>query len=88
MVQLGTGDTNVGANVLHVDLGVGNGTVGGTDIIIQDYPIMTNASEQFSAGLLTAGCEYDVPVGSNIYGRLQNSGTNDIYQMAAYGLGG
>jgi hypothetical protein len=88
MVQLGTGDTNVGANALHVDLGVGNGTVAGTDVIIQDYPVMTNAAEQFSAGLNTSGCEYDVPAGSSIYARLQNSGTNDIYQVAAYGLGG
>jgi len=84
--QLGTADTNVGANVLHLDLAVGNVTT--KDLIIQDYPVMTNATEQLTNGLTTAGCEFDVPAGSTIYGRVQNSGTNDIYQISAYGLGG
>lgn len=86
MLQHATGDTAWGANVLHMDLAVGDATT--KDIIIQDYPVMANANEQASAAMNAAGCEYDVPAGSNIYARLQNSGTNDSYQVAAYGLGG
>ena len=87
-VQVAVGDTVWNAGVMHVDLGVGDGTVGGTDVIIRDTPITMSAAEALTNIPITAGVEWDVPAGSNIYVRAQFSGSLDTYTCAAYGLGG
>lgn len=87
-LQVATTDTAWGAGVIHVDVGVGDGTVGGTDVIIRDAPITTSTAEALTNIPITEGVEWDVPSGSNIYVRAQNSGTNDAYTCAVYGLGG
>jgi hypothetical protein len=83
-VQITTADTAWGANVLHMDLAVGNATT--KDIIMTDVLFTTDAAENLFLPL--HGTMYDVPAGSTIYGRIQNSGTNDAYTMCAYGAGG
>lgn len=85
-VQVAASDTAWGANVLHCDLAVGDAT--NKDIIIQDLAFQTTTSESGNNPPLSVGVEWDVPAGSTIYTRLQNSGTNDAYSVAAYGCGG
>lgn len=87
-VQVSTADTAWTAGVMHVDVGVGDGTVAGTDVIIRDTPITTSTAEALTNIPITAGVEWDCPAGSNIYVRAQFSGTLDTYTCAAYGLGG
>ena len=87
-IQMATTDTAWGANVLYTDIGIGDGSLGGTTPIITDMWSSTDATENFSK-INTAGfAEYDVPAGTNVYARMQNSGTNDAYQIAVYGMGG
>lgn len=86
--QVAVADTAWGAGIMHVDLGVGDGTVGGTDVIIRDTPISMSTAEALTNIPISAGVEWDVPSGSNIYVRAQYSGTLDTYTCAAYGLGG
>ena len=85
-------DSAYAANTtIHLDVGVGNGTVGGTDIILRDFPVRQgSAAETFSSMPITVGCEWSVPPGSNIYVRGQHSGTNETgnYNCTVYGLGG
>lgn len=85
-VQLSTADTSWTAGVLHVDVAVGDGT--NFDVIIQDTPIITSTAEALTNIPITAGVEWDVPAGSNIYVRGQFSASLDVYQAAVYGLGG
>lgn len=85
-IQVPASDTSWNAAVLHADLAVGNGT--NYDIIIQDAAISTATTEAMTNPPLTAGVEWDVPAGSNIYMRLQSSGTLDTYTGCAYGAGG
>lgn len=78
-VQGTAGDTSYAANTtLLVDVGVGDGTVAGTDIMLKDVIIRQgNAAESFNNIPLLGGCEYNVPAGSSIYIRGQNSGANE-----------
>lgn len=85
-LQITTGDTAWGANALHIDIAVGDATT--KDIIITDYLIGTDTTENMYNPPLTFGVEWDVPAGSTIYARVQNSGTNDAYTLAVYGCGG
>jgi hypothetical protein len=84
--QASTGDTAWGAGVMHVDVAVGDAT--NKDIIIQDNPITFSTAEALTNIPITAGVEWDVPAGSNIYARAQYSGTLDSYTCAVYGAGG
>jgi hypothetical protein len=85
-VQVTASDTSWGANVLMCDLAVGDASF--KDIIIQDYTMQTTASESQNNGLVAIGVEFPVPGGSTMYARMQCSGTNDVYNVVAYGVGG
>lgn len=84
--QIPTGDTSWNAGSLHLDLAVGDAS--NKDIIIQDLNLVTSTAEQMMNPPLSAGVEWDVPEGSNIYVRGQFSGTLDSYAAIAYGMGG
>lgn len=85
-------DTSYAANsTIHLDLGVGDGSAAGTDMILQDFPIRVgSAAETYSSMSITVGCEWSVPAGSSIYVRGQNAQANETggYNIIAYGLGG
>jgi hypothetical protein len=85
-IQIPTTDTAWNAQSLHVDLAVGDGVT--YDTIISDLAITMSTAEILANPPLTAGVEWSVPPGSSIYMRAQSSGTLDVYQAAAYGLGG
>jgi hypothetical protein len=85
-MQVAVADTSWNGNVIHVDVAVGDGTE--FDVIISDTLITTSAAEALTNIPITAGVEWDVPSGSNIYIRAQCSGTLDTYTAAVYGLGG
>jgi hypothetical protein len=91
-VQGTASDTSYAANTtILVDVGVGDGTVAGTEIILKDIPIRQgNAAESFNNTLLLGGCEYQVPAGSSIYIRGQNSGANETgnYNSVIVAAGG
>ena len=91
-VQGTSGDTSYAANTtILVDVGVGNGTVAGTEIILKDVPIRQgSAAETFNNIPLLGGCEYQVPAGSSIYIRGQNSGANETgnYNAVVVAAGG
>lgn len=87
--QLGIGvnDATMTANAHHCDLGAGNGT--NNQILIQDQNITFTAAEQSNNSPLTIGCVTNIASGTNIYGRIQCSGTADTgLSMIAHGLGG
>lgn len=85
-VQLGLGDTTVVNAILHFDVAVGDGT--NFQIVAENIPVSTNTAEAVGIQALTVGQEFDIPAGSSIYVRAQNSTTNDLYNCAVYGLGG
>ncbi len=88
--QLGMGcnDSTMAAVYYHADLAIGSSTTL-NKLVIQNQLWKANANEQLSGQLIAAGCGYHAPAGSNIYGRLQCSGTPDsALSLAAYGLGG
>jgi hypothetical protein len=85
-VQVPTSDTSWNAVCLHLDLAVGDAS--NKDIIIYDQLINTSAIEEMSFNSAARGTFWEVPGGSTLYARLQNSGTNDAYSVVAYGLGG
>ncbi len=85
-IQVPTTDTSWNAAGIHVDLAVGD--VSNKDIIISDTLIITTTSEAMALLPITAGVEWDVPAGSEIFVRAQSSGTLDSYTAAAYGCGG
>ena len=86
--QLPVGDTSWGALAYHVDIGVGSATT--PDIIISDALFTTTAAEQLEMVPNILGCTWNVPAGSTLYARVQNSGTNETgnYSLAIYGMGG
>jgi hypothetical protein len=84
--QVSVADTGWAAALINVDLAAGDAT--NKKIIIQDHPIATSTAENFTKIQITAGVEWDVPAGTNIYIRAQSSTTLDAYTCAAYGLGG
>jgi hypothetical protein len=85
-MQVSSADTTWNSIGLHMDIAVGTSTT--KDIIVQDALISTNTAEYTNNYPLSSGVEYDVPAGTNVYVRLQNSGANDPYFVAIYGLGG
>ena len=86
-IQLTTADTSWVANGIHVDLAVGDES--NKDVIISDTLIITTTAEAMATLPITAGVEWDVPAGSTLYMRAQNSGALDTaYTAAAYGCGG
>jgi hypothetical protein len=86
--QVSSADTSWAGNAIHLDVGVGDGSGGGTVTVIQDLVVATLTSEQMSNPPLTAGVEFDVPAGTGVYVRAQASGTGDACTMAVYALGG
>lgn len=91
-VQGTSGDTSYAANTtILVDVGVGDGTVAGTEIILKDVPIRQgNAAESFNNVPMMGTCEYPIPSGSYIYIRGQNSGANETgnYNAVVVAAGG
>lgn len=91
-IACGHTDTTItGTGPYHVDIGVGDGTAAGTDIITSDLYVKSNTSEAFDMVPLIAGVEKVVPAGSEIWARAQNAGTNENagnFQVAAMGIGG
>jgi hypothetical protein len=85
-MQIATTDTSWSTNSIHVDLAVGDAS--NKDIIIMDANFTTTTNEQLVNPPLTAGVEWDVPAGTNVYVRAQCSGTADPYEIGAYALGG
>lgn len=86
-VQIGTGDTTWNNNSLLVDVAVGDGST--KDIIIQNAKFHTGTQEDLSIVPYIISAERDVPSGSAIYMRIQNSGTNETaYRVAVYAAGG
>jgi len=85
-------DSSYAANsTIHLDLGVGDGTDPGTDMILRDFPIRVgSAAETYSSMPITVGCEWSVPAGSSLYVRAINAATNETggYTVIAYGMGG
>jgi hypothetical protein len=87
-LQMPVGDTSWAAATLHVDIGFGSATT--PDIIISDAIFTYDATEQAIKPELSGGCAYDVPGGSTIYARIQNSGVLETgnYTIGVYGMGG
>jgi hypothetical protein len=86
-LQISTADTAYGAQTIHVDIGVGDGTVAGTDVIVRNGHVATDGNENLGKQL-RINREYYVPAGSDIYARLQTSNATDPYQIVVYGCGG
>jgi hypothetical protein len=91
-VQGTASDTSYAATTtILVDVGVGDGTVAGTRVILKDVPIRQGATaESFNNIPLLGACEFPVPAGSNIYIRGQNSGANETgnYNAVVVAAGG
>lgn len=85
-IQVASSDTSHIAGVQHVDIAVGNGTL--FDVIIQDAQFITSTAEASSNPPLSAGVEYPVDAGVDVYARVWSSGTPDPYQIAVYAAGG
>ena len=85
-MQVNTADTSWNLAAIHVDVATGDAS--NKDIIIQDANFCTDSGEYVGNPPLTAGVEWDIPAGANIYMRAQSSGTLDAYNAAVYALGG
>lgn len=84
---MGLNNSNTGARVYALDLGVGDGS--NKDVVIQDQTWGSDTSERLVNTMQLLGCERHVPAGTNVYGRIQCSGTPDSgSSMVAYALGG
>lgn len=84
---MGCADTTMAALVYSMDLGIGDGTT--KRVVINDALVIADGTERLNWPAQIIGCEFDSPIGRNVYGRLQCSGTADAsLSMAAYGLGG
>ena len=84
--QVRSTDTAWTLSAIHVD--VATGTASQKDVIIQDANVCFDSGEYMGNPPLTAGVEWDIPAGSNIYMRAQSSGGLDAYTGAVYALGG
>lgn len=84
--QVNAADTAWTAGAIHVDVATGDAT--NKDIIIKDLNFVTSTAEQINNPPLTAGVEWVVPPGSDIYVRAQSSAALDAYTCAVYGCGG
>lgn len=91
-VQGTASDSAYAANTtILVDVGVGDGTVAGTEILLKDIPVRQgSAAESFNNVPIMGGCEWRVPAGSSIYIRGQNSGANETgnYNAVVVAAGG
>jgi len=88
-VGMGCNDSTMTANGMYfVDLAYGDAT--NKHIIIKDLNInVPTANEALSTSGAEMGCYRNVPSGSNIYGRVQCSGTADsLISLIAYGVSG
>ena len=84
--QVNTADTAHITAAAHFDVAAGDGT--NFDVLIQDAQFITSTSETAGNPPLSAGVEFSVPAGTNIYVRAQSSGTPDPYNVAVYAAGG
>lgn len=84
--QVRSTDTAWTLAAIHVDVAVGDAS--NKDIIIHDAKFCTDSGEYVGNSPLTAGVEWDIPAGSNIYMRAQSSAALDAYTGAVYLLGG
>ena len=83
-VEVGMGITNAAMAALGYHLDVGWGAATGDNVILQDAIFSTTAAEQVMKGY-AQGAWCLVPPSSNVYGRMQCSGTADTgLSMAAY----
>ncbi len=79
-------DTTMSAVNYTLDVAVGSN---GEMPLITDQMWRSDASERLGNMLISCGCERFVPAGTNIYARLQCSGTPDSnLSVAVYGAGG
>jgi hypothetical protein len=85
-VQVTSADATHQNAAYQFDLAVGNGDV--FDIIIPDLQYTTTTAEVAANPPISAGVEYPVPAGTNIYVRGWGSTTVDSMRIKAYGLGG
>lgn len=84
---MGLNNSDTGARVYALDLGIGDGS--NKDVVIQDQTWGSDTSERLVNTSPLGGCEHDTPSGTDVYGRIQCSGTPDTgLSMIAYGLGG
>lgn len=82
---VGVSDSTMAARVLHFDLSVGDAT--NKKAVIQNALVATTASETITK--LGSGAYCETKSGDHVYGRAQNSASNDSnYSMIAYGVVG
>jgi hypothetical protein len=84
--QISAADTSWNNANITVDIAVGDAS--NKNIIILDTIINTNTTECLGNPPISAGVEFPVPAGTNVYARAQHSGTVDNPAIAVYGLGG
>lgn len=83
----GTNDTTMTALSYHADLATG--TAGEKTLVIENANITVTGAEQIMYGPQFIDCQKLTPASTNVYGRLQCSGTADsALSMAAYALSG
>jgi len=85
-IQVVNTDTTHQNAAYQFDLAAGNGTT--FDIIISDLQYTTTTAEVAANPPLSAGVEYPIQEGVNIYARAWGSTTIDSMRVKAYGLGG
>lgn len=84
--QIAAGDTSTVNAIIHFDIAAGDGT--NFQSIAEDVIFQTTTAESTGMQSLTVGMEYDIPSGTNIYARAQNSTGNETYNCTVYGMGG
>jgi hypothetical protein len=85
-IQVVNTDTVHQIAAYQFDLAVGNDNI--KDIIIPDLQYTTTTTENAANPPLSAGVEFPVPSGTNVYVRGWGSTTVDSMRIKAYGLGG
>ena len=84
--QVATTDTTHGSAAVNFDIAVGNGTT--YDIIINEAQLITTTSEAAGNPPISAGVEFPVAAGTNVYARAWSSANADPMNVVAYGAGG
>jgi hypothetical protein len=85
-VQVVNTDTTHQLAAYQFDLAVGDNN--NKDIVIPDLQYTTTTAENAANPPLSAGVEFPVPPGTNVYARGWGSTTVDSMRVKAYGLGG
>lgn len=86
-VGMGVNDTTMAALAYHLDVAIGDAS--NKDIVIENSLITTTTGEQLNNMPNVADVGKYAPAGTNVYGRMQCSGTPDSnLSMVAYALGG